>query len=109
MRSLRRRSAGSRSSPGPCASPSSADNEGVSAPYREAPQVLVCPRCGEMLDKVFSGVAACPGCQGAWIAQATLDTAFGNPRWPPGQNMWWHATLECPECACDGSVVKMDA
>jgi Zn-finger nucleic acid-binding protein len=58
---------------------------------------------------VFAGVSACPRCQGAWIAEATLDTAFGNPRWPPGQNMWWHAELECPECACEGLIKKMDA
>lgn len=81
----------------------------MTSPYREAPQLLLCPRCGEVLDRVFAGVAACPRCQGAWIGQATLDTAFGNPRWPQGQNMWWHNALECPECACEGIVRKMDA
>jgi len=81
----------------------------MSSPYREGPQLLLCPRCGEVLDRVFEGVAACPRCQGAWIAQATLDTAFGNPRWPVGQNLWWHNALECPECACEGTVTKMGA
>lgn len=81
----------------------------MTSPYREAPQFLLCPRCGEVLDRVFAGVSACPRCQGLWIGQGTLDTAFGNPRWPQGQNMWWHATLECPECATEGTSVKMDA
>ncbi len=81
----------------------------MTSPYREAPQLLLCPRCGEVLDRVFAGVAACPRCQGAWIGQATLDTAFGNPRWPQGQNMWWHNALDCPECACEGTVRKMEA
>jgi len=71
----------------------------VSSPYREAPLLLPCPRCSEMLDRAFEGVAVCPRCQGAWIGQATLDTAFGNPRWPPGQEMWWQDPLACPECA----------
>jgi Zn-finger nucleic acid-binding protein len=62
-----------------------------------------------VLDLVFGGVAVCPRCQGAWINQGTLDTAFGNPRWPQGQNMWWHAELEGPECATVGTRTKMDA
>jgi Zn-finger nucleic acid-binding protein len=81
----------------------------VSSPYRESPLLLLCPRCGDVLDRVFAGVAACPRCQGAWINQSTLDTAFGNPRWPQGQNLWWHAELECPECATEGTKTKMDA
>jgi Zn-finger nucleic acid-binding protein len=81
----------------------------VTSPYRAAPQLLICPRCEEMLDRVFAGVAACPRCHGAWITHTTLDVAFGNPRWPPGQNMWWHAELDCPECKCEGSIRRMDA
>ena len=78
-------------------------------PYREGPALLLCPRCGEVLDRVFGGVSACPRCQGMWITQSTLDSAFGNPRWPPGQNLWWHQELECPECAAEGVVAKMAA
>jgi len=78
-------------------------------PYREGPALLLCPRCGEVLDRVFGGVSACPRCQGAWVTQATLDTAFGNPRWPPGQNLWWHQSLDCPECAMEGVVSTMAA
>lgn len=70
----------------------------MTSPFREAPQFLQCPRCSEMLDRAFDGVAVCPRCQGAWIGQATLDTAFGNPRWPPGESTWWNDELACPEC-----------
>ena len=78
-------------------------------PYREGPALLLCTRCGEVLDRVFGGVSACPRCQGAWITQGMLDTAFGNARWPPGQNVWWHQELECPECASEGVAAKMQA
>jgi Zn-finger nucleic acid-binding protein len=81
----------------------------VTSPYREAPQYLQCPRCSEALDRAFTGVAVCPRCQGAWIEQATLDTAFGNPRWPPGQDVWWQDDLECPECAAVGARSKLSA
>lgn len=81
----------------------------MTSPYREAPQFLLCPRCQEMLDRAFRGVAVCSRCQGAWISQATLDTAFGNPRWPPGHAMWWHDALECPECVAAGGRTKLSA
>ena len=81
----------------------------MTSPYRESAQLLLCPRCGELLDTVLSGVAACPRCQGAWIAQPTLDTAFGDPRWPPGHTMWWHDELDCPECLVSGVVQTMSA
>ncbi len=81
----------------------------MTSPYREAPQFLQCPRCGEVLDRLYEGVSVCPRCQGAWIVQATLDTAFGNPRWPPGQGMWWQDELDCPECAAAGRRSKMSA
>lgn len=81
----------------------------MTSPYREGSLFLQCPRCAEMLDRAFEGVAVCPRCQGAWIAQATLDTAFGNPRWPPGQNVWWQDELECPECAASGTKSMMSA
>lgn len=71
--------------------------------------MLLCPRCAEALDRVLGGVAVCVGCQGGWITQTALDVAFGNPRWPLGQNMWWHAALDCPECATEGTVARMDA
>ena len=81
----------------------------VSTPYRSAPDVLVCPRCGEFLDMVFEGVAACPRCQGAWLPRATLVSSFADPRWPPGQSMWWHDELECPGCAAEGTLAKLAA
>ena len=81
----------------------------MSTPYRTAPQLLVCPRCGESLDAVFEGVAACPRCQGVWLPRATLAGAFADPRWPPGQSMWWHDELECPACAAEGTLAKLAA
>jgi Zn-finger nucleic acid-binding protein len=81
----------------------------VTSPYRTAPQFLPCPRCGEMLDRVFDGVWSCPRCWGAWISQATLDVAFGNPRWPPGHSTLSHDELACPECSAAGTSSKLIA
>ena len=69
----------------------------------------MCPRCGEFLDTVFEGVAACPRCQGAWLPRATLAASFADPRWPAGQAMWWHDELECPGCAAEGTLAKLAA
>jgi Zn-finger nucleic acid-binding protein len=81
----------------------------MTSPYRTTPQFLSCPRCREMLDRVFDGVWSCARCSGAWISQATLDVAFGNPRWPPGHNMASQDELECPECSAAGTSSKLGA
>ena len=81
----------------------------MTSPYREAPQALQCPRCADRLDRLHEGIAVCPRCQGAWIGQAALDTAFGNPRWPSGQSVWWQDELPCPECGAAGRKSKMSA
>jgi len=47
--------------------------------------------------------------EGLWIGPATLDAAFGNPRWPGGQALWWRNAIDCPECAFDGKQVVMSA
>lgn len=81
----------------------------MGAPYRERPRFLLCPRCGEMLDHAFEGVSSCLRCEGLWIAPATLDSAFGDPLWPPGQTLWWRNSIECPDCAFDGVQTAMAA
>jgi Zn-finger nucleic acid-binding protein len=81
----------------------------MGSPYRERPRFLLCPRCGEMLDRVFEGVSSCLRCEGLWIAPATLDAAFGNPRWPDGHTLWWRNSLACPECAFEGKTTLMAA
>jgi Zn-finger nucleic acid-binding protein len=62
-----------------------------------------------MLDRAFEGVSACLRCEGLWIAPATLDAAFGNPRWPDGHTLWWRNSVECPECAFEGKATVMSA
>ncbi len=78
-------------------------------PYRELPRFLLCPRCTEVLEPIVAGVWMCTRCEGAWLTNVTLERAFGSPRWPQGQMMWWHNELACPECALEGSATIMDA
>jgi Zn-finger nucleic acid-binding protein len=79
------------------------------APFRERPKFLLCPRCGEMLERAFEAVLTCLRCEGLWIAAVTLERTFGDPRWPRGPSMWWRNELECPECASEGQVQAMTA
>jgi Zn-finger nucleic acid-binding protein len=79
------------------------------APFRERPPFLLCPRCGEMLERALEAVLTCLRCEGIWIAKPTLERAFGDPRWPGGSSMWWRNALECPECASEGAVQTMAA
>jgi Zn-finger nucleic acid-binding protein len=62
-----------------------------------------------MLDRAFEGVSTCLRCEGLWIGPATLDAAFGNPRWPGGQALWWRNAIDCPECAFEGKQTLMSA
>jgi Zn-finger nucleic acid-binding protein len=62
-----------------------------------------------MLDRAFEGVSSCLRCEGLWIGPATLDAAFGNPRWPTGVTLWWRNSVECPECAFEGKTTLMAA
>ena len=71
-------------------------------PYRDGPQLLACPRCGERLERALDGVMACARCGGLWIEEAVLDMAFGSPKWPGGASAWWRVELACPMCALDG-------
>ncbi len=79
------------------------------SPFRERPKFLLCPRCGEMLDRAFDAVLVCLRCEGVWIAPVSLEKAFGSPKWPVAQSMWWRNSLECPECAAQGVAMVMDA
>ena len=71
-------------------------------PYRDGPQQLGCPRCGERLERAIDGVMACVRCAGLWIEEAVLDMAFGSPKWPGGASAWWRVELACPMCALEG-------
>jgi Zn-finger nucleic acid-binding protein len=72
------------------------------SPFRERPRVLLCPRCGEVLERVVDGIHTCVRCEGAWLENQTIDRAFGTQRWPGGSSAWWRRELECPACACEG-------
>lgn len=67
--------------------------------FREAPRRLACPRCGEHLEPLSTGVEVCPRCEGAWLPTAAIEQAFGTPYWPKGPGAWWRRELECPACA----------
>jgi len=79
------------------------------APFRERPRFLLCPRCGEMLDHAFDAVLSCLRCEGVWIAPLTAEKAFGDPKWPHANAMWWRNSLECPECSHVGVTTVMTA
>lgn len=79
-------------------------------PYREPPRFLLCPRCGEMLDRVFDDVLACLRCRGIFITPPTSGLAFGDAAWPAdAAAMWWKSSLECPVCAYHGAPTTMAA
>jgi Zn-finger nucleic acid-binding protein len=77
------------------------------SPYRERPPMLECPRCGEVLAEVTTGVSMCARCGGLWLAQRTVTAAFQDPTWPHGVGMWWRRDLPCPQCAFEGSSEMM--
>jgi Zn-finger nucleic acid-binding protein len=67
-------------------------------PYRDAQAELQCPRCGDGLDTVREGLAACLTCHGLWLGTAAIAVAFGKRVWPVGSNAWWKRELVCPMC-----------
>lgn len=79
------------------------------APYREGPRYLLCPRCGDLLERAFDAVHVCMRCEGVWIPPLSLEKAFGDPQWPGGRNAWWRNVLACPECATEGSQTTLSA
>lgn len=78
-------------------------------PYRELPKFVLCPRCGEVLDRAFDGVLVCLRCEGLWISPISVTKAFGDATWPCGKNTWWRDSLACPECASDGVATTMSS
>lgn len=79
-------------------------------PYREGPSFLICPRCGEILDRAFDDVLACLRCKGTFITPPTAGLAFDDPAWPKDTSaMWWKSSLECPVCANAGATTIMAA
>lgn len=77
------------------------------SPFRDGARVLLCPRCGEVLDRVTDGLSACTRCEGAWLANAAIERAFVTPYWPGGASAWWRRALVCPACACEGGADAM--
>jgi Zn-finger nucleic acid-binding protein len=75
--------------------------------YRERPRVLLCPRCGDVLERIVEGVKTCTRCEGAWLENAMIERTFGTQRWPGGSSAWWRRELECPACACEGALDAM--
>jgi Zn-finger nucleic acid-binding protein len=69
--------------------------------------MLECPRCGEVLADVTTGVSMCARCGGIWLAQRAVTAAFQDPTWPHGVGMWWRRDLPCPQCAFEGSPDAM--
>ena len=76
-------------------------------PFREAPLMLACPRCGETLNDVTGDVSMCAHCGGIWMAQPAITTAFQDPTWPHGVSMWWRREIVCPVCAAQGTDETM--
>jgi Zn-finger nucleic acid-binding protein len=77
------------------------------SPYRELPRVLMCPRCGDVLERVVDGVWTCTRCEGVWLTNAMIDRAFGTQRWPGGASAWWRREVDCPACAGAGEQDAM--
>lgn len=79
----------------------------MSGPFRDSEAFLLCPRCGDVLGKVFDSVQACTRCEGTWTPQSVVERAFGEPTWPQGPNAWWRQGRDCPECAVEGTPRQM--
>jgi Zn-finger nucleic acid-binding protein len=80
----------------------------VHGPFREATHFLLCPRCGEILERTIEALAACLRCEGLWITPQGLPPALG-AGWPAGRPLWWRNALVCPECSAAGSETVMTA
>lgn len=70
--------------------------------YRDAPAQLLCPRCGDLLDRAFDLVHVCMQCEGVWLTPAVLRAAFEDIQWPAGRPLWWRNSIQCPECRANG-------
>ena len=81
----------------------------IDGPYRET-KFVICPRCGELLERAFDDVLACLRCDGIWITPPSIAMAFGDPAWPKdARGMWWRNALTCPECSRDGTPTTLSA
>lgn len=81
----------------------------MTGPYRERPKLMLCPRCGEILDHAFDAVRICLRCEGVWMGTISIEKAFGDRRWPEARNTWWRNAVPCPECAMEGMTAIMNA
>ena len=75
--------------------------------FRVAPLRLACPRGGEHLEPLSTGVEVCPRCEGVWLPTAAVERAFGTPYWPKGPGAWWRRELDCPACVADNRSTMM--
>jgi hypothetical protein len=57
-------------------------------PYRDAQAELHFPLCGDGLDTLRDGLAACLTCHELWLGMSTIAVAFGMRVWPVGANVW---------------------
>ncbi len=78
-------------------------------PYRQGPKFLLCPRCGEMLERAFDDVVACMRCEGVWVTTPTAEHAFETTWTTRARSMWWRNEIECPECTFNGAPTTMAA
>ena len=69
--------------------------------------MLMCPRCGDVLERIADGVLTCTRCEGAWLTNAEIDRAFGTQRWPGGASAWWRREVDCPACTSAGEPDAM--
>lgn len=74
--------------------------------YRDA-RVMLCPRCGDMLERMLDSVHSCARCEGVWLEQRAVARAFGTPQFPIGPSLWWRRELACPVCSSVMTAVKV--
>lgn len=81
----------------------------MDGPFR-ASSFVICPRCGELLDRAFDDVYACMRCNGLWVSAPSIAIAFGDSSWPPhARSLWWKSVLPCPECARIGMPSTLES
>jgi len=75
--------------------------------YREA-HVMLCPRCGDMLERMLEIVHSCARCEGIWLDRRAVQKAFGNPQFPLGPSVWWRRELSCPICSTVMAAIEVE-
>ena len=73
--------------------------------YRDA-HIMMCPRCGDMLERMHDSVHSCARCEGVWLDQRALRRAFGSTPLI-GPSLWWRRELACPICSAVMAAVQV--